>query len=815
MLTFFKDAALTIPVTGSNPLWVLAPTKGITKTFSLWLADTYSVLLMATANPGDTTLYVSDTGALPVAGHLSILGAVISYTGKTGSVLSGIPATGSGSIPMILPAGSSVYPILTYTGATGLLVMSSSGSVSLALRPGGSTRFGIPGTPALFSFQSGSSMDGANPSVLAQVDVQITVPAGDAGELTDWGLSTSQFSIPELGFTGISASAPGHVYRGDETLDQIFRVFPASRQIPEQLPGFNWGSYRWRDQSSANAQTVMPTTWDLDVTAIGLEKFISGIGDGNDLAVIDIEKSLDADTPHAIRPRINPGTYFIGPDRYYLPSDAGQLEIFPVTDNGQVLTLSQGVKPQLPVFVGTYGIDYRQEYRASTEYQYQVGSFDPDGPAYQYLINRTQGTVTLNQAFTLPTLFVGTAPEGPSGIYNIPIFPVGQILRVFLGAFGQYLEETVSTWSYDPTSGKLTINFPLDAPGRDIYVDATPAVAVIYEAAGNPSTDALLTAVDLNPAFAGIAGGYLFLDHRRRRVQSIQLFADKPRIITPQSYALMVDLVSFGPVYYENDYAMLLAAAYGYSTDEEVPNAELELLVTSDFQGSINYQNPVSQAVSLVTGGDGTATFLYLPPQVYGQYLALSSVSGATVHLPTQIALQQLWNVDDGWLVRLYQVANNNPFFGMVGADPNLGEIAWSVSGTPGTAGYTTNGARALWMAGNQPVLPLQALDAQGHASTDPAFSGFVSSLVFPTALPQSSTIGSFFLAFVGHVTLSVMAPDTGVISNQILLSLAPPPTINDNSGVSDYLRPNMGRLNINRLGGALILPSLVNVPRY
>ena len=818
MLTFYKDALLTIPVTPENPVSLLSPTKGITKTFSLWLADTYAVTVVSDAHPGDSVLRLSNTGALPAAGTLSVSGITVSYTGKSEDAVIGIPVSGTGSIGVNILQGANVYPVLTYTGATGLIISSASTSVSISLRPAGAARYGIPGAPALFSFQTGSSRNGDYSAVLAQVDVMVTVPAGDAVELTDWSIVTSQFSIPELGITDCVALANGHAYRGAETLDQMFRVLVTGRQIPDTLPGFEWGSYRWRDQNSVNEHAVMPTTWDLDVVKIGLEKFISGIGDGADLQVLDVEKSQDPQTPHSIYPRINRGTYFVGPDRYYLPSDAGALEIFPVSGDGQILNLKQAPKSQVPVFVGNYNIDYQQEYRSATAYQYQATGFDAQGPTFQYTVRRGQGQITLNKAFTLPTLFVGTAPAGSSGIFNIPVFPVGQILRVFLGAYGSYLEETVTSWSYEPVTGQLTIAFPSDAPGRDIYVDATPAVAVVYEAAADTATDALLTSADLNPAFAGIANGYLFLDHRRRRVQAIQLFADKPRIVTPQSYALVDNLISFGPVFYENDYAMLLAYASGCSSDEAVPNAKLQVTVTSDFEGSIGYKNPLTQKVILTTGGDGTATFLYLPPQVYGWYLDTSSVSGATLSLAASVAIQQFWNQDDGWLVRLYQVFNNDGFFGKVGADPTVGEIAWATNNQPGTPGYLTNGKRSLWTNQGKPVFPSQALDSQGHNYTDQAFSGFVSRLVFPAALPQSSTIGSYFLAYVGRVTLDVMSVDTGVVSNSILLSLATPPEINDNSGVSGYLRPNdrnVGRLNINRLGGALVLPSLVNVPRY
>ena len=812
MLTFYKDAALTIPVTASSPLWVLSPLAGSSKILSLWLADTYHTVLELPAAIGDTSITVLDVTMLPASGSIALGGIAVTYTDIDGNRLTGVPATGVGSISLPLDFGTPVYPVLTYQGAAGLIVSPQSSSVRLALRAAGGSRFGIPGSPALFSLQSASSIGSNNlPAILAQVDVQIITPAGELAELTDWSIISSAFAIPELQLDGLVAAAPGHVYRADQSLEQIFRVFPASRQVPAQMPGFTWSSYRWRDRQASNGHTVVPTIWDLDVEAIGLEKFVSGIGYGADLQLIDIEKSASPDTPHSIYPRVGKGAYFIGPDRYYMPAESSRMEVFPVLSDGQILTLADTPKSQTPVFVGNYTIDDQQEYRRNIFYDYQVGAFEHTGN-YQFLLSRKLRQITLNNAFTLQTLFVGTAPDSSSGTFSIPTFPVGQILRVFLGAYGSYTEQNVTDWNYDANSGKLSITFPVNSTDRDIYVNATPAVAVIYEIDTNNTGDILLTAADLNPAFAGIARGFLYLDHRRRRVESIELFADKPRIITPQSYAMVANLLSFGPVFYENDYAMLLANACGRSSSNPVPAAELDLIVAPDFQGSINYQDPAT--VKLMTGGDGTATFLYLPPSTYGLYLALTSVSGATLTLPAPVAIQQLWNVDDGWLVRLYQVNNNNPFYGMVGGNQAAGAITWSQSGIAGTTSYRTNGQRIMWKHNSQPTSPVHALDAQGKDYTDPAFSGYVTHLVYASAIPASSAIGSYFLAYIGQVSISVMSPDTGVVSNSILLRLETPPDASD-VAVSDYLRPNIGRLNINRLGGQVMLPSMVNLPRY
>jgi hypothetical protein len=183
--------------------------------------------------------------------------------------------------------------------------------------------------------------------------------------------------------------------------------------------------------------------------------------------------------------------------------------------------------------------------------------------------------------------------------------------------------------------------------------------------------------------------------------------------------------------------------------------------------------------------------------------------------LPAPVPIQQLWNADEGWLARLYQVYNDDPFFGKVGAVAEYGEIAWAASGTPGAADYRTNGKRVLLRSGSNATLPIDALDANGVSYKDAGFTGDVSRIRYNGAIPVEAAVGSFFLTYVGRVTLTLQALDSGIVSNAIQLDLQTPREIVDESGVAGYLRPDAGRLNVNRLGGAPILPINVHVSRY
>jgi hypothetical protein len=120
------------------------------------------------------------------------------------------------------------------------------------------------------------------------------------------------------------------------------------------------------------------------------------------------------------------------------------------------------------------------------------------------------------------------------------------------------------------------------------FLPSRPGFKVTTSPQARPDVpqDSVLAPVDLNPAFAGIARGFLYLEHRKRRPVSIELDCDKPRIITPQGYQMVSGLVSFGPVFYENDFALLRGVAFGSDAGDVVPGARLKVVVGSPFNGA-------------------------------------------------------------------------------------------------------------------------------------------------------------------------------------------------------------------------------------
>lgn len=797
-LLFYKDEALTRPVTPASPVWILSSRRGASRYLSLWLADTYSALVTAAAAAGDTVFYVNDALGLAPAGSVIVDGVELEY------VLSGLALTVS---PLALPiaAGARAYPKVTYSGDTSL-TMAPSGTGTLLLKRPEQSSYGIPNVSLLYPFSSAESAGLAGPLALARVDAQVRVAPGGDAEWADLLLITSLLSGAADSSLLQRGVAWFHVVRREPGLEQRFRLFPASRALADSPPGFVWGDYRWRDREEANAHALAPSEWDLDVDAIGREKFVAGFADGEDLEPLLLEKSQ-----HSIRARVRPGTYFTGPERYYLPSDDS------ISAVGSGLRIPLGARPrvQRPLFVGAFAMDHEGYYDVMARYTHMFEGFQAPGPEYQFLFDRSSDTVVLNRQLSLGRLFLGVAPAAARATFDLPVHPVASVDRVLLGAYGVLGEEPVETYSVDYAAGTITLDLEESAAGRDLYVYCVPAVLVAAETRPAAPLDSVLLPADLNPAFAGTASGYLYLEHRKLRPAQLELYCDKPRILTPQSYAMVSGLVSFGPVFCENDFALLQVKASSLA-GEPVSGARLEAVVAAPFHGALNYQDASVTAVAVTTGADGIASLIYTPPGAFGQYLALSSVSGTDVSLPAAIPLQQLWNVDEGWLARLYQVFNNDAFFGKVGGDPDYGEIVWAASGTAGTVGYHTNGRRVLWRDASLPLLPVEGLDIAGRGHLDPDFDGSVVLLRYAAPLVADAHVGSFFLTYVGRVSLHLQSPESGAVSNLILLDLQAPPEVVDESGVAGYLRLSAGgRLNINRLGGAPILPINVNTSRY
>jgi len=352
-----------------------------------------------------------------------------------------------------------------------------------------------------------------------------------------------------------------------------------------------------------------------------------------------------------------------------------------------------------------------------------------------------------------------------------------------------------------------------------VMASCVPAVAVLYETGTSESL--ILSNLDLNPAFAGISGGVVYLQQSRQEAASIVLSCDKPLINIPATYTSIVGLVAYGPVYFNGDYALLQATAYSQVPGQVIQGAVLEVVVNdpdylgTPWSGTLNGIDPSVQTVTVTTGADGSANMIFRPTKDYGFSIPPTAASGGlaglattnmtndTIVLPEPVPISQIRPMTEtGWLVTVYAVYNNSPLFGMVGAGP--GEVAWAATTSPngpGTPGYKTNGLFEPLNGTANLLYPIRALDASGFNYDNDLFSGEVVSLVYPQTLLTGGTIGAYFITFTQRVLLRMQAVGSNVESNSILLEMGPALLINDNVWLilNDAIN---GYLNQYRLGG-------------
>jgi hypothetical protein len=837
MLSFFKDAQLTRPAFGDTPKFFLFDESGGTVESTLWIGDTYAAVVMEDAAIGDTTLTVDQTAEFPTAGTFTVNGIPVTYTGTTSTTFTGIPASGAGSITAAILAGSSFQPTTVYTGVN-LSILPSGPNVSgvnpevfISLKTP-TTAFALPNSAIIVPAQSYGP---GQPALALGIKVECK-----PGSLFEFNALTLEIG----NYPGNVVSGALSVFRANTAPDCYVRILPQSRAI-DPTPGFQFGKYRWRDALETNAHMLVPSQWDASVS--GVNKYVAGIGDNEDLAFSDITKN-----GISINPSIKGGFYFTGPQGYYLPVNP-HLEFIPNASYSPAsFTLAKTRKPQTPIFVGQFQLDQYGYYDASIQYRYIGKSysaatlFDPNDPGLQFAFDPSSQTITLNKLQPVQTVFLGAMPAGGQKQFDLPFHPVSLVSTVYADNPLSY----TTSFTVDYGLGTIDVTAPSaeDWTGRPIFVTCHPAVAVLYDTVAKSETRPL--DLDLNPAHAGISDGYIHLMHRRWKPTAIQLFCDKPRISLPPSIStaeLIQDLFgsqlfgqgsrvistpqnpAYGPVYYANDYALLMATAYGSSSTDVVPNVHLTVSPGSNFQGTLNYQDPTAETVDLYTGGDGTASMIYSPGKGYGYYLdpsaSLSNVR-KTVTLPETLPLALVWNSLDGFYCYIYLVRNDDEFLGKVGANAALGETAWATQGTPGTVGYKTNGRRVLIKTPLAvPVKPTDLLDENGVSYTAGGFTGNVKQVLYADSLPTASNVGAYFIGVSGLSTLMVTAPEYGVSSNVITLELAHPveiidfspdgnPYIPQTSGYLIFDSSTSGRLNVNRLAGGPLPSIILNLPR-
>lgn len=847
-LNFYADAALTLPMTGLTPKRFLFPDAGGSKTSQLYLGDPYISHATAVANPGATSVLLSDTSGFLTATQIAATsdgvgtavsgGQTFTYTGKTQNSLTGVLG-----IIVEIPVDQVVYPSLIYYGIGGMnITMFSSGpdlqNYNIQISMGSTPVLGFPGMPAIFpETQIATGVANA-----LEVFVQVTMPAGADQVFTNFGVQVNNLYLRDAGDTtpysvGESTYSPFsamYAYRHTQWLPIPLRVLPVNRQVNSSLPGFIVGQYRWRDDSTRNATALVPTNWNINPASLNA-KFVAGIGDQDDLEPVQLQQD-----DNSIHMDVHSGEYFTGINRYYLPANP-VLEFHPVSpaaanmDGTVTLQLTNTPLVTTPIFVGVYSLDGQGFYETAIQYRYESTLLNPNGsprtdlPANYFTLNRATNQITLNTSIPEQIIFLGSISGQPQDYFSLGLYPVNTIDTIYVnqGANAPFLYTNL--WTYDSGAGTVIVPaIPGALQGEPVFATCSSAVAVLYDIGDATSTQEI-TSVDFNPAFSGITSGYFYLQHTRQTPVALVLACDKPIIAIPATQATVIGLVAYGPVYFTNDFALLTVTAYGANNNQPIPNAKLDVVINPyQFTGSINYEDPLTEMVTVITGGDGKANLIFIPAPGYGLYvpttaavlptlggLATTNIADDTIVLPIDVPISEIWTSTGGWQVTTYYVLDNDPLYGMIGADPSLGQLPFTTTGIPGEVSYRTNGQLTAWTADFTPggplVLPIDALDVNGNSFTSSLFNGNVRQLVYSTAVPQNPTfpIGSYFIVYTQYITIQMKLENSDLFSNPILLVIQPPILINDNPWLilNDLIQ---GELNVFRLGyvsGQTIIP--------
>lgn len=731
MLQWFKDAALTLPITPLTPKWASVPLKGATKTTSVWLGDAYTSLVSQAVGVGDTTINLAQSDELPTTGTVVIGTEQITYTGVTptpSSSITGCTRGANGTIAATHTVGTLVFPKITYTSGVNITVlisgMAQSPIILSLARP--SRTFGPPGVPLLLPVSTViSGVAGA-----VQVNLQYAAPAGLEVQYTNLSLTTTPVTRPgdvATGFATITLQPIASLYveQRDQGLAQRLRLLPVTRKVNNDLPGFDWGSYRWRDNTTENAVAIVPTRWDIDTSLI-TQDFIGGvgsIGETNDLEPIRLEEKQSSIFLRSLR-----GQYFTGVKRYYLPSGNFNLEFISCYPGQPTqIQLLKPPSPQTPVFVGRWRLDSQgfYEYDLNARYRFP-GSFDPLSTQPQFMVDRSTGILTVNPAAQLPqaTILMGTLTGGVQEFFDIPYYPIDKIVNMYTGS----PTVVISNYVFDRENGTVTFQkIPGTSSGQPLFAVVDAAIAVLYEydVADNtfiqniniPDEQDLfkntrLLTPDLNPAFSGLASGHIYLQHRVLKPIAVTLSADKPQIAIPPTLSSIIGLIAYGPIFYNGDHALLTATAVGSLPNEVVPGAQLQVVPggfnpltglaeqSTPFRGLINGVDPNITPVIVITGGDGIANLVYQPEPNFGFYIPTSApwVTATTALTPTALT----WTSGVGKLTFTLPVSHKfasgtsfrlsgftpaawNGDWAVTAIDKVLGTVSFAVPTNPGT----------------------------------------------------------------------------------------------------------------------------------
>ena len=223
-----------------------------------------------------------------------------------------------------------------------------------------------------------------------------------------------------------------------------------------------------------------------------------------------------------------------------------------------------------PIFVGRWRSNNVDRYVVDTAFRYvgerfsATDDFDPADASPQYRLDRKTLQLSTNVQWEAETNFLGVFPSGKATFtFRLPVHPVYAIKRVYNNR-----DLSPLSWEFNQRAGTLRVTVNLadveNWAATLVFVEYVPAIAVYSDLGGKDTIR--VDEVELNPAFAGLANGYVYLQHKIWQPKSVMLQVDKPRV----PYANLAENpedIEFGPVY-EEDSAVLTVTAFGSNETE-------------------------------------------------------------------------------------------------------------------------------------------------------------------------------------------------------------------------------------------------------
>ena len=296
-----------------------------------------------------------------------------------------------------------------------------------------------------------------------------------------------------MAFVTYDVDAITHVIHSVKTRD-IGTVSPYYSTDGELHPGtsnnvegWKWDQRTWPLEEEYLSTSYVPTIWEPELSNIPSSFYQSGIGDGNDLLLLDVQYHHPSGSPSIWAPVLNHGWYYVFDQDWYLYSDQGQTEYFSATNTisgQQYQDLKYQIKDGVPVMIRQYAFDRTtSKYTVGLDFRKKI-EFTVSGTEPEFIVDHssTPPRIILNDIYTEA---VGSGVTIVSGVAN----PVEVTALEYLGlSTGDPSQEFTSTYNpIEPTAAVQVLSYTNAAnptewtvisgiddftiSGQEVYVD--------------------------------------------------------------------------------------------------------------------------------------------------------------------------------------------------------------------------------------------------------------------------------------------------------------------------------------------------------